>query len=119
MALPRLLSAWLVVTLWFFLWHEGRLRLDRGPVERSHQGSRRNEWLAAILEAFVLTLFAALWFASLGHGGWLLLFLFVAILVEVPLRLRQHRSPILPWREVALGVIRILVAGGLLAWRLG
>ena len=119
MPLPRLLLAWLVVTLWFILWHEGRLRLGGSPVERSHHESRRTEWLAAVLEALLLTLFAALWFASLGHGGWPLLFLLVAVLVEVPLRLRQHRRPILPWREVALGVIRIVVAGGLLAWRLG
>lgn len=119
MPLPRLLLAWLLVTLWFVLWHEGRLGLGGSAVERSHQVSRGTEWLAAILEALFLTLFASLWFASLGHGGWLLLFLLVAILVEVPLRLRQHRSPILPWREVALGVIRIIVAGGLLAWRLG
>jgi hypothetical protein len=119
MSLPRLLLAWLVATLWFVLWHEGRRRLGGGPVERSHGESRQTEWLAAVLEALLLTMFAALWFASLGHGGWPLLFLFVGILVEVPLRLRQHRSPILPWREVALGLIRIIVAGGLLAWRLG
>ena len=119
MPLPRLLLAWLVVTLWFVLWHEGRLGLGGSPVERSHHVSRGTEWLAAILEALLLTLFAALWFASLGHGGWVLLFLLVAILVEVPLRLRQYRRPILPWREVALGLIRIIVAGGLLAWRLG
>jgi hypothetical protein len=119
MSLPRLLLAWLVVTLWFVLWQQGRSRIGPVAVDRSHPGARQTEWLAAVLEALLLTLFSSLWFASLGHGGWLLLFLLVGLLIEIPLRLRQHRSPILPWREVALGVIRIIVAGGLLAWRLG
>jgi hypothetical protein len=108
MALPRLLLAWLLVTLWFVAWHETRHRLADLP-SRSLPAA----------EALLLTLFSALWFASLGHGGWWLLFLLVALLIEVPVRIRQHRTPLLPWREVALGVVRVVLAGGLRAWRLG
>ena len=118
MALPRLLLAWLLVTLWFVAWHEARHRLADLPT-RSLPAALKSALLPAAAEALLLTLFSALWFASLGHGGWWLLFLLVALLIEVPVRIRQHRTPLLPWREVALGLVRVVLAGGLLTWRLG
>ena len=119
MALPRLLLAWLVVTLWFLAWQEVRRRLAGGQAARPLAESVGSIVIAALGEALLLVLFAALWFGSLGHGGWLLLFLLVAALVEIPVRLRQHRTPILPWKEVGLGLIRLGVAGALIVWRLG
>jgi hypothetical protein len=37
-------------------------------------------WPGATFEALILTLVAALWFGSLGHGGWAILFLLLAAL---------------------------------------
>jgi hypothetical protein len=74
-------------------------------------------------EALVLTLLAALWFDSLGHGGWWLIFLLLGILVagaERGLRFAFLRSAGRPELVgLLLGVARYLAAGALLAWRLG
>jgi len=96
--LGRLALAWLPVALWF-------LAVDWG-VRRA----RPNYLLAG--EAGVLTLFASLWFDSLGSGGWWVLFLLVgAIAAGLP------RRP--AWRAALIDVGRYVVAGGILAWRLG
>ena len=74
-------------------------------------------------EALVLTLFAALWFGSLGHGGWLLVFLLVGTLVagaERGLRFAFLRSAgRAELGRFGLGLVKYVVAGALLAWRLG
>jgi hypothetical protein len=117
-ALPRLLVAWLAVTVWFLVWQEGRRRLG-GAGAGSQSVSWQHRALPALAEALLLTLFAALWFASLGHGGWLLLFGLLGALIEAPLRLRSLPSSPFSWRDVVLGMVRIVAAGALLAWRLG
>jgi hypothetical protein len=62
-------------------------------------------------EAGLLTLFASLWFDSLGSAGWWVLFLLVgAIAAGLP------RRP--PWRAALIDVARYVGAGALLAWRL-
>jgi hypothetical protein len=71
----------------------------------------------------VVTLFASLWFDSLGAGQWWLPFLLVALLVAFPRRLVmwQHVEPLRRRHLLAhasLDVVRYLVAGALLAWRL-
>jgi hypothetical protein len=86
----------------------------------------RAVWVV-LAEAFVLTLLAALWFGSLGHGGWLLVFLLLGMLVagaERGLRLAFLRSAERPplsaeSRAFLLGMVRYVAAGALLAWRLG
>jgi beta-lactamase superfamily II metal-dependent hydrolase len=96
--LGRLALAWLPVALWFL------------GVDWAVRRDRPNYWLAG--EAGLLTLFASLWFDSLGRGGWWLLFLLVgALAAGLP------RRP--PWRAALIDVGRYLVAGGILAWRLG
>jgi hypothetical protein len=78
--------------------------------------------LVAAAEAFVVTLLAALWFGSLGHGGWALLFGMLGLLVSGAER--GLRSALLRSAgrgeigAVLLGIARYLVAGALLAWRL-
>jgi beta-lactamase superfamily II metal-dependent hydrolase len=96
--LGRLALAWLPVAVWF-------LAVD-GTVRRA----RPNYWLAG--EAALLTLFAALWFDSLGGGGWWVLFLLVGVIAA-----GLPRRP--PWRAALIDVGRYVVAGGILAWRLG
>lgn len=77
---------------------------------------------AAAGEAFVLTLLGALWFGSLGHGGWLLLFVLLGLLVagaERGLRFALLRSAEgFGWTGFLLGVGRYVAAGALLSWRL-
>jgi hypothetical protein len=110
MSLTWLLPAAGLVTVWFYLWALGMQRLQ--PVAES--GRPRIEWIEAVL----LTLFAELWFASLGHGQWWVLFLTVALLIEGPVRTR-HRTGLPaephPWRPTLLGTLRLLGAGALLS----
>ena len=103
MTLGRLALAWLPVALWF-------LGVDWVVHRNSTPPVRPNYRLA--IEAALLTLFASLWFDSLGGGGWWLLFLLIGgIAAGLP------RRP--AWRAALIDVGRYLVAGGILAWRLG
>ena len=116
MALPRILLAWALVSCWFIIWGEARRRFLEDPGEPTRLDSIVLR--ADLTEALLLTLFAGLWFASLGHGGWLVLFTVAGLLLELPPRLRNRSAPPRSWLLAALGVVRIIVAGGLLAWRL-
>ena len=114
MALSRLVLGWAVVTAWLLGWH---LLASKGA-----EVGRRAAVLAGG-EALLLTLFGALWFGSLGSGAWWLVFGLVAALREWPggdpppgARLRAARPSLLPR---VLRMLRTLVAGGILAWRLG
>jgi hypothetical protein len=73
-------------------------------------------------EAALATMLGALWFGSLGKGGWLTLFLLVGLLVawsERGTRVAFLRSAIRPELiGAALVVARYLLAGAVLAWRL-
>lgn len=88
-------------------------------------GRTLNRAAAVVLlaEALVLTLLAALWFGSLGHGGWFLVFLLLGALVagaDRGLRFAFLRSAgPEELNRFGLGVAKYLVAGALLAWRLG
>lgn len=115
MALSRLLLGWVLVTLWLIGWD---LISARGAWER------RSAVLPAG-EALLLTLFGALWFGSLGSGAWWLVFLLVGALREWPgpadSAPRARGRPV-PRRGVVLRLLRtlrVVVAGGILAWRLG
>jgi hypothetical protein len=123
--LPRLLLAWLAVGIWFLAarWAARRwiLRADAAfPPWAPGAGPAR----AIALEAAGATLFASLWFDSLGHGGWWLLFLLVGLLVAFAPRIADS-SPTtpLPRRTRLLAgvadVARYVGAGAVLAWRLG
>lgn len=72
-------------------------------------------WLAAAaIEAVLLTLLAALWFGSLGHGSWWVVFGLVGLLVG-----NAERAPGRQWLpQLAVAVLRYLGAGALLAWLL-
>lgn len=124
MTLGRLLLAWLPVGALFavappigYPWNQPELAR---PLAWS---LNRWEVVWRLAEAFVVTLFGALWFDSLGAGGWWLLFLLVGLLVAFPRRLVMWRH-VEPARRrhllihAALDVARYIVAGALLAWRL-
>jgi hypothetical protein len=121
--LGRLLLAWLPVAVLFVLtppvgypWNAAADRALVWSFSRWELGWR-------LAEAGVITLFASLWFDSLGAGGWWLLFFLVGLLVAFPRRLVmwQHVEParrrhllVHAWLDVG----RYVAAGGLLAWRL-
>jgi hypothetical protein len=117
MTFARVLLAWAAVTLLFGLWREAerRMRAIREPIGPA----LRRSLPATTVEAALLTLFAGLWFTSLGSGGAVTLFLIVGALMEVPSRLRSQPIGELPWKPVVGGVIRIVLAGLLLGAVMG
>ncbi len=124
MTLGRLFLAWLPVAALFvalppvgYPWNEA------GP---SALVWFFNRWEIGwrLAEAAVVTLFASLWFDSLGAGAWWLLFFLVGLLVAFPRRLVmwRHVDPLRRRHLVThacLDLARYVAAGGLLAWRLG
>jgi hypothetical protein len=107
MALGRIVIAAAVVLAWLVLWAEVERRRRASEVPAPPLDARRVASLAG--EALVLTLFGALWFGSLGAGAWWLVFVLVGALREWPVRNAAS----------AVRILRIVTAGGLLAWRLG
>jgi hypothetical protein len=117
MGLTRLLLAWLAVTVWVLGWElvASRLGSARGD-------GRMRRARVFLIEALLLTLFGALWVGSLGAGGWWLVFGLLGALREWPGA--RGRRPAEGTDAVGIGlsalrVLRTLVAGGILAWRLG
>jgi hypothetical protein len=122
--LGRLVVAWLPVAVLFALVPPIGYRWDLPPDNRPVVWSL-NRWEIGwrVAEAGVVTLFASLWFDSLGAGAWWLLFLLVGLLVAFPRRLVmwQHAEPARRQHllvHAALDVTRYVLAGALLAWRL-
>lgn len=124
MTLGRLIAAWLPVAALFAIMPPIGYRWDLPPDNRAFVWSF-NRWEIGwrCVEALVVTLFASLWFDSLGAGGWWLLFALVGSLVAFPRRLVmwQHvddlrRRHLLV--HACFDVGRYVIAGGLLAWRL-
>lgn len=112
MTLSKLALAALLVTIVFAgaAWLRQR-RLNRGVL------------LVCVLEAGLLTLLAALWFGSLGTGGWLTVFVLLGALAGTAERGFQHaltpppHGPLLV--PFLVDVARYGSAGALLAWSLG
>lgn len=122
MTLTRLGLAWFPVGAWFLVAGWAGRRMVGGPAP---PGRAAMAWTATwtLAEAGVVTLFASLWFDTLGSGGWWLLFTLVGLLAAFPGRLARLLSSPVPRRpDVILGVVdvaRYIGAGALLAWRLG
>jgi hypothetical protein len=113
-SLAWLAAGFAAVTAWFLVFEliERRLVGSPGPGFRA-------PWPVYLADALLFTLFAALWFASLGHGGWLLLFFLLGVLLEGPGRYRDQAAGFdrsrAGLKRLLLGTIRIVIAGGLLA----
>lgn len=118
MTLGRLVLAWIPVAGWFAIATLGIPRLvglPQGPAPRGF-------WKWPTAEAGLLTLFASLWFDSLGSGGWWLLFALVGALATIPKWLPGPERAV-PSRVLLVGacadLTRYEIAGAILAWRLG
>jgi hypothetical protein len=122
--LGRLLLAWLPVAALFVLAPPVGYAWNDAAADRAVVWSF-NRWELGwrLAEAGIVTLFASLWFDSLGAGGWWLLFFLVGLLVAFPRRLVMWRHVEPPRRRhllahAGLDVARYVAAGALLAWRL-
>lgn len=126
MTLGRLVLAWIVVAAWFIVATFG---VTTVAALVGRPGGGQSGFMASVppivlkwrlVEAALLTLFASLWFDSLGSGGWWLLFLLVGALATIPTWLIRADGE--PRRAQLVGaasdVARYVIAGGLLAWRL-
>jgi hypothetical protein len=108
--LLRLAGGVLGVTLWFALWALA--------VRKLSGEDRPLRFRIEVAEAILLAMFAALWFASLGHGGWWVLFTVLGLLIEGPVRLRHRPEELIgisAWRPILLGTLRLVGAGGILS----
>jgi hypothetical protein len=124
--LTRLVLAWLLVAVWFVM-ASFALPIVLAALARPADAAAAVgiplpplKWRP--VEAALLTLFASLWFDSLGSAGWWLVFLLVGALATLPLWLRTR--PEQPPRPTLIAgacvdLARYVVAGALLAWRLG
>ena len=116
MALSRLALAWLAVTAWLLLWE---LLVSRLGTARGNGRLRRVR--TVLVEALLLTMFGALWFGSLGTGAWWLVFGLVGALREWPGPVGRRPAEDFDPVGIGLSVLRVLrtvIAGGILAWRL-
>ncbi len=113
MSFGRIGLGFAAVALLYVLWGAAERRLRRSPA------TLKDALPAQLTEALLLTLFAGLWFGSLGSGGALILFPIVGLLIELPLRLREASFRTLPWGAVASGVARVAVAGVVLQQAVG
>jgi hypothetical protein len=81
----------------------------------------RAVWAGATFEALVLTLVAALWFGSLGHGGWVTLFLLLGALPAGDRWLRRRPAGAPAGGEskaFVASLLKYLLAGLVCVWRL-
>jgi hypothetical protein len=123
--LGRLLLAWLPVAALFAVMPPIGYAWSGEAIGQRVFVWKFNRWEIGwrLGEAGVVTLFASLWFDSLGAGGWWLLFFLLALLVAFPRRLvmwqhvepRRRRHLLV---HAGLDVARYVAAGALLAWRL-
>ncbi len=116
MSLTRIVLSWLATSAWFLLAELVLARLRGAPSPGRGPAPR---WVPAV-EGLLFTLFGALWFGSYGPGpgGWILLFVLLGLLLELPARLRdavQRSQPKGLSMAVVVSVLRWVVAGGILA----
>lgn len=127
MTLTRLVLAWIPTAGWFVIATLAIAPLVAFVARRSGEPASPGvtafsliKW--RVVEAAVLTLFASLWFDSLGSGGWWLVFLLVGVLASIPTWLRPSADG-MPRNALFVGacadLARYVFGGAILAWRLG
>jgi hypothetical protein len=120
--LGRLILAWAPVSVWFVTigWVTRRLTTGTFSTLRVYLLRAAGR---SLVEGALLTLFASLWFDSLGAGGWWLLFALVGALVGLAGWGASLSSLPRPRQTAALlyllDLTRYVGAGALFAWRLG
>ena len=130
MTLGRLVFAWLLVVVVFVV--VGGVGIRFRNVDPSKPGGHwdftKRDMMWRALEAAFATLFGSLWFDSLGSGGWWLLFLLVGLMVSFArLQGSMRTEPDPAWasrlrrdtiERTVRDILRYVLAGAVLAWRL-
>jgi hypothetical protein len=123
--LGRVVFAWIVVAAWFAIATVVTLyvvaRLVIPPDARVYLGIPTHVLKRRLAEAALITLIASLWFNSLGSSDWWLLFLLIGGLVSSGkwfARGPDLGSKRVLFTEVIADLVRYVIAGALLAWRL-
>lgn len=116
MVFTRVVLGWAAVTLSLVIWGAAERRLRQASDLSGHPV--RAGLVVPAIEGLLLTLFAGLWFGSLGSGGAVLLFLLVGALMEIPHRLRGAPNGAL-WKATVIGILRIVLAGMVLRLVMG
>jgi len=125
--LTRLVLAWVPVAAWFVIATAGSALLVG---TRSRQSGEESWWVGVLpvlkwrlVEAALLTMFGSLWFDSLGTGEWWLVFLLVGAIAGtptwIPFRPTDPRSTRASLVGASTDLARYVLAGAILAWRLG
>jgi hypothetical protein len=126
--LTRFVLAWVPVAAWFEIATAGSVLLVGPP---SRPPGRDGVWAGLprpllkwrLVEAALLTMLASLWFDSLGTGEWWLVFLLVGALAATPVWLAFRPTDERRGRASLVGasadLARYVLAGAILAWRLG
>jgi len=125
MTLGRLALAWIVVAAWFeiaaYVTHYIVTKLVIPPGATVDTGIPTHLIKRRAVEAALVSLIASLWFDSIGSGESWLLFLLIGALVTSPAWFVRALDPI-PKRAIVAdtvcNLLRYVVAGALLAWRL-
>jgi Na+/phosphate symporter len=125
MTLGRLALAWIVVAAWFeiaaYATHYIVTKLVIPPGATVYAGIPTHLIKRRAAEAALVSLIASLWFDSIGSGESWLLFLLIGALVTSPAWFVRALDPI-PKRAIVAdtvcNLLRYVVAGALLAWRL-
>jgi uncharacterized membrane protein YfcA len=118
MPFARIIVGWLAVVLIFLAWREVEFRAAGGARGDAPEARPQRSALPPILiEAALLTLFAGLWFGSLGSGGGYLLFPLLGALIELPGRLRQRAAGVpVAWGATLAAILRVAIPGILLGF---
>ena len=128
MTLTRLVLAWLPVAVWSVIATVGTALLVG---LQSRPPGQEGLWVGLpfpllkwrLVEAALLTMFGSLWFNSLGTGEWWLVFLLVGAIATIPTWLTFWPRDARPARASLVGastdLARYVLAGAILAWRLG
>lgn len=128
MTLTRLVLAWVPVAAWFVIATVATVLLAGLPSRPPGEGGH---WVGVplpllkwrLVEAGLLTMLGSLWFDSLGTGAWWLVFLLVGAIATTPTWLAPRPADARPGRGWFVGasadLARYVLAGAILAWRLG
>jgi hypothetical protein len=108
----RLVGGWLLVAAWWLVVAGAASRIGLEALSR-----RVGAWRCA--EALLCTLFGSLWFASLGSGEWWLLFGLIGALVAGATTAARPTPLTSALLRILVDILRYVVAGGILAARLG
>lgn len=102
MSLGWITLGWVGVSLWLVTVNVMTKRIAAGELDQLRRGGPL--WVT-LVDAALITLFGALWFASLGTGAWWLVFGLLGLVADLPLRLRtavQSRKSKVERGEIAV-----------------